>query len=108
MKPGKDYGSHAAAAAQPRLYLQALINLAAAGFKARSGNARGMRANADKAVRLFKSAASHVGFHGTRYMGLDFRALADYASAISKSPQTTGTAAGHENLPAFDLVLWPD
>jgi uncharacterized protein len=29
-------------------YLQALINLAAAGFKARRGSARGMRANADK------------------------------------------------------------
>ena len=34
-------------------YLQALISLAAAGLKARSGSARGMRANAGKAVRLF-------------------------------------------------------
>ena len=89
-------------------YLQALISLAAAGLKARSGSARGMRANADKAVRLFKSVASHVGSHRTRYMGLDFRALADFAATISKSPQTTGTAAGDENLPAFDLLLWPD
>jgi hypothetical protein len=89
-------------------YLQALINLAAAGLKARSGNARGMRANADKAVCLFKSVAVHVGSHGTRYMGLDFRALADYANTIAKSPQTTETAAGDENLPAFDLLLWPD
>ena len=40
-------------------------------------------------------------------MGLDVRALADFATAISKSPQTTGTAAGDENLPAFDLLLWP-
>jgi hypothetical protein len=88
-------------------YLQALISLAAAGLKARSGNARGMRANADKAVRLFRSVASHVGSHRTRYMGLDCRALADFAAAISKSPQTAGTAAGDKNQPTFDLLLWP-
>jgi hypothetical protein len=79
-------------------YLQALIGLAAAGLKARSGSARGMRANANKAVCLFRSVATHVGPPGTRYMGLDVRALADFASTISKSPQ---------NLPAFDLLLWP-
>lgn len=88
-------------------YLQALISLAAAGLKARSGSARGMRANADKAVRLFKSVTSHLGPDRTRYMGLDIYALADFATAISKTPQATGTA-GNENLPAFDLLLWPD
>ena len=90
------------------IYLQALINLAATGFKARSGSAGGMRANADKAARLFEFVASHAGSHWTRYMGLDIRALADFATAISKTPQTTGTAAGDENPPAFDLLLWPD
>jgi hypothetical protein len=90
-------------------YLQALISLAAAGLKARSGSARGMRANAGKAARLFESLASHAGCsYGSRYMGLDICALADFATAISKTPQTTGTAAGKENLPAFDLLLWPD
>jgi uncharacterized protein len=89
-------------------YLQALINLAAAGFKARSGSARGMRANAAKALRLFKSVVSQLGSHRTRYMGLDIRALADVAGTIAKSPQTTETAAGDENLPAFDLLLAPD
>jgi hypothetical protein len=43
-----------------------------------------------------------------RYMGLDIHALADFAVAIAKSQQTAGTAAGDENLPAFDLLLWPD
>jgi uncharacterized protein len=89
-------------------YLQALISLAAAGLKARSQSARGMRANAGKAVRLLESVASHAGSHRTRYMGLDIRALADFAGTISKTLQTTGTAAGNENLPAFDLLLWPD
>jgi hypothetical protein len=41
-------------------------------------------------------------------MGLDIRALADHAGAISKSVQITKTSAGDENLPAFDLLLWPD
>jgi hypothetical protein len=87
-------------------YLQALISLAAAGFKARSGSTRGMRANADKAARLFRSVASHFGSQRTRYMGLDVRALADYAVTIAKSPQTAGTR--DENLPAFASLLWPD
>ena len=67
-----------------------------------------MRANASKAVGLIESVASYAGSHRTRYMGLDFRALADFATAISKTPQTTGTAAGDENLPTFDLLLRPD
>jgi uncharacterized protein len=36
-------------------YLQALVSLAAAVLKARLGSARGVRANAGKAVRLFRS-----------------------------------------------------
>ncbi len=89
-------------------YLQALINLAATGFKARLGSARGMRANAGTAVRLFKSAASQLGSHSTHYMGLDVQALSDYAGTISKPQQSTETSAGDENLLTFDLVLRPD
>jgi uncharacterized protein len=89
-------------------YLQALISLAAAGLKARSGSARGMRANAGKAVRLFESVANNIGSQETRYMGLDLGTLADLAAAMAKSPQTTETAAGNENLAAFDLLLRPD
>jgi hypothetical protein len=65
-----------------------------------------MRANAGKVVRLLESVTSHAGSHGTRYMGLDVQALADFATAIAKSPQTT--AVGDENLPLFDLLLWPE
>lgn len=89
-------------------YLQALINLAASGFKARWGNASGMRANAETAVRLFKSVTRHFGSNRTRYMGLDVRALADYAVKISKAQQTTKTVAGGENVLAFDLLLGPE
>jgi hypothetical protein len=41
-------------------------------------------------------------------MGLDIRALAQSATAISKSPHITGTPAGDVNLPTFNLLLWPD
>jgi len=89
-------------------YLQALINLAAAGFKARWGNARGMRANAGTALRLFKSAAGQLGSTGTRYMGLDLRALTDAAATISKPQPTTKRAPGDKTSLAFDLLLRPD
>jgi predicted metal-dependent hydrolase len=89
-------------------YFQALINLAAAGFKARWGSARGMRANAKTAVRLFESVARHMESHGTRYMGLDVRALTDFASNLQKAQQTTKKTAGDESLLAFDLLLRPD
>ncbi len=89
-------------------YLQALINFAAAGFKARWGNARGMRANAGTALRLFKSAAGQLGSTGTRYMGLDLRALTDAAATISKSQPTTKRAPGDKTVLAFDLLLRPD
>jgi hypothetical protein len=89
-------------------YLQALINLAAAGFKARWGSGRGMRANAETAARLFKSAASQLGSHSRRYMGLDVEALTDYAGSISNTRQSTNTGASDEDLLAFDLVLRPD
>ena len=41
-------------------------------------------------------------------MGLDFHALADHAGTLSRSQQSAETATSDENLPAFDLLLWPD
>ena len=67
-----------------------------------------MRANAAKAARLFEAAAGLPGFHGTRYMGLDVGALADFAAAIAESSQTVDAASGDKNLPAFDLLLRPN
>lgn len=70
-------------------YLQALINLAAAGFKARSGSARGMRANADKAARLFKSVASDLGPIGHATWG-----------SISVCSQATQALSRNQSRPA--------
>jgi hypothetical protein len=89
-------------------YLQALINLAAAGFKARWGSARGMRANAQTALRLFKATARDLGTRGTRYMGLDVHALVRYADTIANMPPTTETVADGETPLTLDLVLRPD
>ena len=88
-------------------YLQGLINLAAAGFKARWGHARGMRANAETALRLLKAAESQLGGEARCYMGLDVGALADYAERLSK-PERSAAAADDADTPGFDLVLRPD
>jgi hypothetical protein len=90
------------------VFLQALINLAAAGFKARLGNAPGLRANAETAARLLKPLSNRLGFVRPRYMGLDVRALADYASMLSRSDQATGRAASDRKSLAFDLELRPE
>jgi uncharacterized protein len=88
-------------------FLQGLINLAAAGFKARWGNARGMRANAETARRMLKSAAGQLGPAAACYMGLDVRALADLAAAISQAdPAKDRSPCGAPAL-AFDIVLRP-
>jgi predicted metal-dependent hydrolase len=88
-------------------FLQALINLAAAGFKARWGNARGMRANARTARELFEAAARYPGGRAPRTMGLEVRALADYAERIARSPGTSETTADGDRT-VFDMVLRPE
>ena len=90
-------------------YLQALINFAAAGFKARWGNARGMRANARTAAKMFESAVRQLGSGNARYMGLDVQALERWASGVAEqtqaAPQHSDTEAG---AIAFGYVLSPE
>ncbi len=81
-------------------FLQALINLAAAGFKARLGSARGMSANAATALRLFQSFAIQSGQPRGHYMGLDIGGLTGRAAALSRPRPDSG--------PVFDLVFRPD
>jgi len=88
-------------------FLQGLINLAAAGFKARWGNARGLRANADTARRLFAAAAREIG-PGARYMGLDVGWLAERAATFARAhPAVRRSEDGSPSL-AFDVVLRPE
>ncbi len=88
------------------IYLQALINLTAAGFKARWGSARGMSANAATAVRLLQSLETESGQHHERYMGLNVRELIGYAGALSAPRQAASPNASDQNPLEFDLVLW--
>lgn len=76
-------------------FFQGLVNLAAAGFKARLGNARGVRANAATAHRLFRAALGDPTIAEGRFMGLDVRRLADAAQALA------------EGRAPFDIVLRP-
>ena len=77
-------------------FLQGLINLAAAGFKVRLGNARGLRANAGTAAGYFGAAVRDGA--GGRFMGLDVPALAAEAASLAK-------ASGVE---AFNVLLRPE
>ena len=86
-------------------FLQGLINLAAAGFKARWGNVRGLRANAGTALRLFRSASKELGTQGMRHMGLDLRALAETAAVLARTEPTRQDEKAPLN---FDVVLRPD
>lgn len=86
-------------------FLQGLINLAAAGFKARAGNARGLRANARTAWAMFDSFAKRAP--GTvRYMGLEVAALADFAARNATGSERPAPAGEDGALP-FELVLRP-
>jgi predicted metal-dependent hydrolase len=87
-------------------YLQALINLAATGFKARWGSARGMRANAKTAARLFRSAARQLGPQNRRYMGFDVRTLEAHALALRDRPLTDISET--PSALRFDLLLQPE
>ena len=88
------------------IYLQALINLAATGFKARRENVRGMRANAETAARLFRLAAQQLGPRSQRYMGFDVYVLGAFAHALRVGPLPDDLEA-HDAL-RFDLVLRPE
>ena len=89
------------------IYLQALINLAATGFKARWGNVRGMRANAGTAARLFLSAAREIGPQRQSYMGLDVGALRTYAEAL-RDGLPPDDDPGVPGALRFDIVLRPE
>lgn len=83
-------------------FLQALINLAAVGLKARMGSARGIRANATTAADLFASFERQLKPDTARYMGLDWRLLADHAGTLSSAQPA------QEGVRAFPISLRPE
>jgi len=89
-------------------YLQALINFAAAGFKARWGNVRGMRANAQTAARLFESAARQLGADSGPYMGLEVRALLLWTTGLAEYPTVAHGTDIEADAVAFEFMLRPE
>jgi hypothetical protein len=88
------------------IYLQALINLAAIGFKARKGNVRGMRANAETTARLFRLAAQQLGPRSQRYMGFNVHVLGAFAHALRVGPLLDDPEV--PGALRFDLMLRPN
>ncbi len=89
-------------------FLKALIALAAAGLKWRMGSARGTRAHAVRAAKLFHAMAAASDVHGRRYMGLDLVMLERCAGQVASRPPA---GPGDETTPgpiAFGFVLWPE
>ncbi|MGH8567457.1 MAG: DUF309 domain-containing protein, partial [Gammaproteobacteria bacterium] len=86
-------------------FLKALITLAAAGVKLREGRERGVRRHAARAQALFDQVTLQLGAAETRYLGLDPKALARYASELASS--RTMPAAGQEPLLPFLLIPQP-
>ena len=89
-------------------YVQALINFAAAGFKARWGNVRGMRANAQTAARLFDSAARQLGPDSGRYMGLEVQALLLWTTDLAEQPTVAHDTDTEADAAPFEFMLRPE
>ena len=89
-------------------FLQGLIALAAAGFKAREGIEAGVRRHAERAAGFFMDIAAdnrQVGSLGTPYMGLDLGELVVRARAIADraNDPVDAARAGEGAVFAFDL-----
>ena len=89
-------------------YVQALINFAAAGFKARWGNRRGMRANAQTAARLFASTARQLGPDSGRYMGLEVQALLLWTTELAEQPTAAHDTDTEADAMPFEFMLRPE
>lgn len=84
-------------------FLQGLIALAAAGFKAREGTAAGVAAHGERAARLFEDA----GPPDARMMGFALGELVALAEAIpGEAERLAGAHAGRDG-PVFGFVLVP-
>ena len=89
-------------------YVQALINFAAAGFKARWGNVRGVRANAQTAAKLFASAARQLGPECGLYMGLEVKTLLLWTTDLAEQPGVASDTDAEADAVPFEFMLRPE
>lgn len=85
-------------------YLKGLIKLAAAGVKAREGNAAGVASHARRARELLEWTELRSG--SPSYMGLDLRTLAARAASIAAAPPVHAESLNSAQ-PALGLALLP-
>jgi len=86
-------------------FLKGLIALAAAGVKLREGRERGVRRHAARAQALFDHVTEELGATETRYLGLEPKVLARYASELAST--LAMPAADQEALLPFLLIPQP-
>ncbi len=88
-------------------FFKGLIALAAAGFKVRVRNPRGVTGHARRAADLLVQAVLEIGSDDARYMGLDLHELARWASGVAEHPPVEGDDGSSAGMVVFDFVLWP-
>ncbi len=84
-------------------FLQALIALAAAGFKAREGIAAGVAAHGERAAALLAEAGAPEG----EIMGFRLGELSSMAKAIPARAERLAAEHQGRDGPVFDFVLAP-
>jgi uncharacterized protein len=86
-------------------FLQGLIRLAAAGFKARQGNSTGVRSHACAARERFEAVGRSLG--PGRYLGLDLTALMAFAADLADCPEQAPTGGDTPVPVVFRFRLLP-
>jgi hypothetical protein len=88
-------------------FLQALIKLAAAGFKVRQGRPEGVRRHASRAAELLAAVRGSMG--SARWAGLSIGTLLAFARRVSEHPpkRPAVVGAGPMPVPGFRLRIDP-
>lgn len=95
-------------------FLKSLIKLAAAGVKAREGNAAGTRRHATRAAELLTTTLNRAGSTESTCLGLPIAELQQFALAVSRGEQvqledlSADTDRGVRVVFDFPLTLRPD
>lgn len=85
------------------LFLQALIKLAAAGFKVRQGRPEGVRRHAARAAELLLAVQGST--RSARYSGLSIGTLVALAKRVSEDPPERPATVGAEPAPVSGFEL---
>lgn len=88
-------------------FLLGLIALAAAGVKAREGNAAGVNNHGQRAREIFEKRLKLAGSGDDRFMGLDLAPMIDEASKLAENPQEFLNSSNDPVVIVFPFKLLP-